>query len=214
MSKSVLGAPRLADYDDIEAMALIDWHRQCPTQIGNEHQFRCVAIGGGCAISLPPAGGPVFNRILGLSTSDELEQAYGWMQERQAAGYLQLDPEQASPDVKRWLDARKLIEKGPAWAKLVAVSGTLDRPSSPLTCRAVRSDEAELFGTLVCKGFGMNETLGRVWASIVGKEGWASLPWMATGQSAQALCIRQAIKAGSVRVPRFLPSGGMEYTRH
>lgn len=173
MSKSVLRAPGLADYDAIEAQALIDWHRQCPTQIGNEHEFRCIAIGRGCAISLPPAGGPVFNRILGLSTSDELEQAYSWMQERRAAGYLQLDRERASPDVKRWMVARKLVEKGSAWAKLIAVSGALDRPSSPLKCRAVRSDEADLFGTLVCTGFGMNETLGRVWASIVGKEGWS-----------------------------------------
>jgi len=79
----------LADCDCIEAKAVVDWHRQCPTKAASEHDFQCLAIGHGCAVSLPRFGGPVFNRMFGLSTSDELEQAYSWMQQKAGARYLQ-----------------------------------------------------------------------------------------------------------------------------
>jgi hypothetical protein len=39
--------------------------------------------------------------------------------------------------------------------------------------RNVRRDEAEVFGTMMCAGFGFPENLTALWAVIVGREGWS-----------------------------------------
>lgn len=166
------GSP--AQEDAIEAQALVDWHRVCSSKVREDQGFQCLPLGRGCAVSLPSAPGPIFNRVFGVSTSDELEEAYTWMRAKAGTKFLQLNIESASDEVRRWIDARGLREQGPAWAKLV-LNSEFDTASPPneVTCRKVRSTESELFGSIICSGFGLPETLIPVWASIVGKDGWS-----------------------------------------
>lgn len=163
-----------AQDDAIEAQAFVDWHRLCSRQVRDDHGFQCRPLHHGCAISLPSAAGPIFNRIFGVSTSDELEDAYKWMSTKAGTKFLQLDVQSSSDDVKRWIGAKGLREQGPAWAKLVRSSASDSvYPPSEVTCRQVRSSESALFASIICSGFGLPETLIPVWASIVGKHAWS-----------------------------------------
>lgn len=163
-----------AQEDAIEAEAFIDWHRLCSREVSDDHGFQCRPLHRGCAISLPSAPGPIFNRVFGVSTADELEDAYKWMSTKAGPKFLQLDIQAASDDVQRWIDAKGLRAQGSAWAKLVRTSEfDINYPPGDVTCRKVRPSESQLFGSIICNGFGLPETLIPVWTSIVGKDGWS-----------------------------------------
>ncbi len=163
-----------AHEDAIEAKAFVDWHRVCSSKVQDDHGFQCLPLERGCAISLPDAPGPTLNRIFGVSTVEELEEAFTWMSTKAGTKFLQLNIESASDEVRHWIDARGLREQGPACAELLR-SNEFDLASPPheVTCRKVRSTERELFGAIICSGFGLSEALIPVWASIVGKDDWS-----------------------------------------
>ncbi|WP_244473605.1 GNAT family N-acetyltransferase [Rhizobium sp. Leaf262] len=174
MTNLFSGYEGTAQEDAIEAEAFIAWHSVCSGEVKDEHNFQCLPLNRGCALSLPRAPGPVLNRVFGLSTVSELDEAYGWMTAKAGARFLQLNIESASDEVKRWIAAKGLHEKGPAWAKLVRSSeADVDYPPSDVTCRKVLSSESELFGSIICSGFGLPENLIPVWASIVEKVEWS-----------------------------------------
>lgn len=165
-------APTPAE-EAIEVAALMDWHRACAEHVRRAVGFDCLAFDKGCAISLPGAKGAVFNRIFGLPTVDELEAACRWMDAKPGTKYLQLDLEAASDEVRRWFLAKGLSEQGHAWAKLVRTSSPEpQRRTSAMVCRRVELKEASLFGSIICAGFGLSETLIPVWASVVERAGW------------------------------------------
>lgn len=164
----------ISDEDAIEAEAFKAWHGACPSTIRDEQGFGCLPVNRGCAVSLPAAPGAIFNRIFGLTTSDELEEAHRWMRQRAGTKFVQLDPDSASGDVKRWIQVKGLAEQGPAWAKLVRHRSPDDRPlKSDVACRPVHESEADLFGSIICRGFGLPDDLIPIWAAIVGKEAWS-----------------------------------------
>lgn len=158
----------------IEVDAFKDWHRASLEQAGLDQGFECLPINGGCALSLPSAPGAVFNRMFGLSAVDELEDAYRWMSGKAGNRFLQLDLASASDEVRQWLLAKGLVEKGTTWAKLVCKAALHDmsQPNN-IVCRRVERSEAPLFGSIICSGFGLPRTLGPIWASIVGRDGWS-----------------------------------------
>jgi hypothetical protein len=161
--------------DAIEVQAFKDWHEACPEDIRRAIGFQYLSINQGCAVSLPSANGAIFNRIFGLSSVDDLEEAYRWMSGKAGNKFLQLDLESASDDVRCWFLAKGFVEKEQPWAKLVCktTSGCTPPPSA-IACRKVDFTEARLFGSMICNGFGLPESLVPVWASIVGRAGWSS----------------------------------------
>lgn len=160
--------------DAIEAKAFIDLHRVSARQLIDDEQFECMPLGKGCAISLPAAPAMGLNRILGLTTTEDLDHAYSWMMGRNGKRFLQLNDNTASGDVKTWLQSKALVAQQPGWAKLTRNAGAFAMAPSPdIRTRTVGRDEAEFFGTMMCRGFGFPDRLWSLWAAIVGQENWA-----------------------------------------
>ncbi|ULJ75882.1 GNAT family N-acetyltransferase [Rhizobium gallicum] len=158
--------------DAIEAKAFIDLHNAAHSLLADEERFECVSINGGCTISLPSAPAIGLNRILGLTKSEDLDEAYDWMRQRAGKRFLQVNTDAASDEVKHWIQSKRLTTYGPGWAKLRRTADALPSPSTVKT-RKVRHDEAEVFGAMMCAGFGFPENLTALWASIVGRDGWS-----------------------------------------
>jgi hypothetical protein len=163
-----------ADEEAIEVKAFVDLHNVSPATLKSEENFECLPINGGCAISLPSAPAIGLNRVLGLNSVNDLEEAYGWMNGRSGNRFFQVNVDRAPAGTKDWILAKGLLEYGVGWAKLVydASSTNLSELNSIRT-RPVRVEEAMLFGSMVCKGFNFPPTLTRLWSAIVGKVGWS-----------------------------------------
>jgi len=160
--------------DAIEAKAFIDLHDAAHGRLRGEEQFECVPINGGCTISLPRAPAIGLNRILGLTTSEDLDEAYDWMKKRPGNRFLQLNVDAASNELRHWIQSKGLLPYGPGWAKLRQTTDTVSLLSpSAVKTRKVRLDEAEVFGAMMCAGFGFPESLTVLWAAIVGRDGWS-----------------------------------------
>lgn len=166
--------PRPAKEDAIEAKAFIDLHNAAHGLLAEEERFQCVSINGGCMISLPSAPAIGLNRILGLTRSEDLDSAYDWMKQKAGKRFLQVNTDTASDEIKLWIQSKGLTTYGLGWAKLRrrADAGFLPPPSTVKT-RKVRRNEAEVFGAMMCAGFGFPENLTALWASIVGRDGWS-----------------------------------------
>lgn len=150
------------------------WWRACPPDVRRQQGFEYLTINRGCAVSLPGMPSAVFNRVFGLSDVDELEEACRWMNSRTGPKFLQLDLETATDKVKRWIAAKGLVERGSPWAKLVCVAPSASAPQpSAAICRRVDQNTAQLFGSLICQGFGLPETLIPIWASIIRQNDWS-----------------------------------------
>ncbi len=160
--------------DVIEAKAFIDLYQAAHGQLPDEEQFDCTPLNGGCAISLPRAPAIGLNRILGLAKTEDLDKAYSWIRGRQGNRFLQLNLDAASEEVRRWVQSKGLVSHGPGWAKLARSADLVSQLSpSKVKTRKVRPVEAMHFGAMMCAGFGFPEHLAALWASIVGRDGWA-----------------------------------------
>ncbi|WP_312930909.1 GNAT family N-acetyltransferase [Agrobacterium cavarae] len=158
----------------IEVKAFVDLYNVSPATLKSEEHFECLLINGGCAISLPSAPAMGLNRVLGINSVNDLEEAYGWMKGKSGNRFLQVNMDRAPARTKDWILAKGLLEYGVGWAKLVydGSSANLSEPNSIRT-RHVHIEEAVLFGSMVCKGFNFPSTLTRLWSAIVGKVGWS-----------------------------------------
>jgi hypothetical protein len=144
-----------------------------PQPLVDQAQFKCMQIGRGCAISLPSAPAIGLNRIVGVSSLDELEAAYQWMSSRTGRRYLQLNAEAIPQSTREWISQRGLAPEGMGWAKLRrAVPTEQISHAGNVTTRQVKVEEAGVFGKMMCAGFGFPANLEPLWSSIVGKEGW------------------------------------------
>ncbi|MDQ0560211.1 hypothetical protein QO004_001993 [Rhizobium mesoamericanum] len=163
-----------AKEDAIEVKAFLDLHRLSPEHLRHEEQFECLPINGGCAISLPNAPSIGLNRVLGLGSVEDLDKAYNWMRLKAGNRFLQLNVDAASDEVRNWIQTKDLYEHGRGWAKLTR-SVPFSRIELPgrVRTRAVKVDEAALFGSMMCKGFGFPLALASLWSAIVAKEGWS-----------------------------------------
>jgi GNAT superfamily N-acetyltransferase len=166
--------PSPAEEEAIEVKAFVDLYSVSPATLTAEERFDCLSINDGCAISLPSAPAIGLNRILGLNSVKDLEQAYWWMDGKTGNRFLQVNMDGALAATKDWILAKGLLEYGVGWAKLVydAPSVNSSVPSSFRT-RLVHVEEAPLFGSMLCRGFNFPSTLTSLWSSIVGKEGWS-----------------------------------------
>lgn len=163
-----------ADEEAIEVKAFVDLYNVSPARLKCEEHFDCMPINGGCAISLPSAPAIGLNRVLGLMSLNDLEQAYEWMHGKSGDRFVQINIDRAPLGTKDWILAKGLHEYGVGWAKLVH-DGSSPNLSGPDTIRTrrVRAEEATLFGSMVCKGFNFPSTLAPLWSAIVGKGGWS-----------------------------------------
>jgi GNAT superfamily N-acetyltransferase len=160
--------------DAIEAKAFIDLYKAARGRLADEVRFDCVSLNGGCTISLPSAPAIGLNRILGLTNSVDLDEAYKWMRQRVGKRFLQVNTDAASDEVRRWIQSKGLITYGPGWAKLRRTTDAASLPSpAAVKTRKVRPDEAQVFGAMMCAGFGFPESLTVLWAAIVGRDGWS-----------------------------------------
>lgn len=201
--------------DAIEAKAFIDLHRAAHRRLADEERFECVSINGGCTISLPSAPAIGLNRILGLSKSDDLDEAYDWMRRRAGKRFLQVNTDVASDDVKNWLHSKGLTTYGPGWTKLRSTADAVSVPSpSPVRTRKVRHDEAEVFGAMMCAGFGFPDSLSALWAAIVGRDGWSCFYALdgdsPVGTGAMFASGSFAWLGGGTTVPRFRNRGAQK----
>jgi GNAT superfamily N-acetyltransferase len=164
----------LAKEDAIEAMAFVDLQRVAPRRLREGEHFDCLSLNGGCAISLPGAPAIGLNRILGLGLVEDLEKAYHWLRPKAGNRFLQMNVDTASPEMRDWLRSKHLLEHGPGWTKLTrsANLGNI-HSASRVETRRVEVDEASLFGSMMCEGFGFPPTLAPLWSAIVGKDGWS-----------------------------------------
>ncbi|WP_426239274.1 GNAT family N-acetyltransferase [Pararhizobium sp. DWP1-1-3] len=163
-----------AEEEAVEVKAFVDLYNASPATLKAEEHFGCLPINRGCAISLPSAPAIGLNRVLGLNSVEELEEAYRWMKRKTGHRFLQVNTDKVSAETKDWILAKGLLEDGVGWAKLVydRSSVNLSEPNSFRT-RLVHVEEASLFGSMVCKGFNFPSTLTRLWSAIVGKVGWS-----------------------------------------
>ncbi|WP_261337436.1 N-acetyltransferase [Rhizobium leguminosarum] len=160
--------------DAIEAKAFIDLHNAARGQLADEERFECISMNGGCTISLPSAPAIGLNRILGLTKSEDLDKAYDWMKQRAGKRVLQVNTDAASDQVKHWIQSKGLTTYGPGWAKLRRTTDAVSLPSAAaVKTRKVWPDEAQVFGAMMCAGFGFPESLTVLWAAIVGRDGWS-----------------------------------------
>ena len=160
--------------DAIEAKAFMDLHRLAPADLRDREQFECLPISGGCAISLPSAPVIGLNRVLGLGSIQDVDTAYNWMRQKAGNRFLQLHIDAASDEVRRWVQTRGLSEHGNGWSKLTLKAPVTSlEPRGGVLTRKVRTEEAQLFGSLMCQGFNLPPVLMSLWAAIVGKDGWS-----------------------------------------
>jgi len=163
-----------AEEDTIEAKAFLDLHAITPKSLADQEHFASIAIGRGCAISLPDAPAIGLNRIVGVNSLDELDAAYEWMSKKAGRRYLQLNPQAVAQTTRDWILRRGLVPEGNGWAKLrrTAPADPIDRAGGIAT-RQVELDEASVFGKMMCSGFGFPAKLEPLWSSVVGKPGWS-----------------------------------------
>ncbi|WP_313199560.1 N-acetyltransferase [Rhizobium sp.] len=160
--------------DAIEAKAFVDLHRLSSLPLREKEHFDCLAIDEGCAISLPDASAIGLNRILGLASLRQLDQAFDWMEHKAGNRFLQLNVDAAPDDVKNWVRAKDLQEHGPGWAKLgYCPASRCVAPPVRVHTRVVAVNEATLFGAMMCEGFNFPPSLISLWSAIVGKKGWS-----------------------------------------
>jgi hypothetical protein len=158
----------------IEVQAFLDLFRSAPRSMIDDDELAFALIAEGCAVSLPFAPAIGLNRILGLCDIGSLETALLWFAGRSGARHLQISDGTVSPDVLRWVADRGLKTNGANWIKLARPT-----PVSPLRwggeakIRLADRPQAELFGTLMCRGFGFPPKLAPLWSAIVGRPGWS-----------------------------------------
>ncbi len=58
------------------------------------------------------------NRVLGLGSVENLDEACNWMRRKAGKRFLQLNVDAASDEVRNWTQTKNLHEHGPGWAKL------------------------------------------------------------------------------------------------
>ena len=118
----------LTKEDAIEAKAFIDLHKAARGRLADEERFECLAMNGGCAISLPSAPAIGLNRILGLTKREYLDEAYSWMRARTGSRFLQVNTDTASDELKQWIESKGVVAYGPGWAKLSRSMGAVSPP--------------------------------------------------------------------------------------
>ncbi|UJW77164.1 GNAT family N-acetyltransferase [Rhizobium sp. SL42] len=139
-----------------------------------EDELAYASIAEGCAVSLPFAPAIGLNRVLGLTDTESLEAALGWFAGRGGTRHVQIDASSASASVLQWISDRGLKRNGASWVKLACPA-----PVSPgyrngaIEVRLASEAEAELFGALMCRGFGFPPRLAPLWSGIVGKPSWS-----------------------------------------
>lgn len=139
-----------ADEEAIEVKAFVDLYNVSPATLKAEEHFECLPINRGCAISLPSAPAIGLNRVLGLNSMKDIEEAYGWMTGKTGHRFLQVDTERASAETKEWILTKGLLEYGVGWAKLVYDGSSVNRSEpSFFRTRLVHVEEAMLFGSVV-----------------------------------------------------------------
>ena len=92
---------------------------------------------------------------------------------RRASGFLQVNIDAASDEVRHWIQSKSLLPYGPGWAKLSRTADGLSPSPGEVKTRKVRPHEAEAFGAMMCAGFGFPERLTALWSAIVGRDGWS-----------------------------------------
>ncbi len=205
----------LAEEEVIEAKAFIDLHMIASQSLLDEERFSCMQIGRGCAISLPSAPAIGLNRIVGVSSLDELDAAYEWMREKSGRRYLQLNADALGQSTRDWISQRGLVPEGNGWAKLRRAA-----PTHPISyagdvmTRRVRAEEAGIFGRMMCAGFGFPAKLEPLWSSIVGKRGWscffAELDGTPISTGAMYMSDGWAWLGGGTTVPEFRGRGAQK----
>lgn len=108
-----------AEEEAIEVKAFVDLYNVSPPALKAEEHFECLPINRGCAISLPSAPAIGLNRVLGLNSVKDLEEAYGWMSGKNGHRFFQVNIDKVSAGTKDWILDKGLIEYGVGWAKLV-----------------------------------------------------------------------------------------------
>jgi hypothetical protein len=139
-------------------------------------------MNGGCAISLPSAHAIGLNRILGLTTREDLNEAYSWMRARTGNRFLQVNTDTASDELTQWIGSKGSVAYGPGWAKLRRSTDAVSLPwPGAVKTRKVRPDEAKVFGAMMCAGLAFRKpSLLYGQQSLGATDGRVSTRWMET----------------------------------
>ena len=164
----------------IEVRAFRDLFRSAPRSMIDNGELAFQPIAEGCAVSLPFAPAIGLNRALGLKDIDSLETALQWFAGRGGTRHLQISDDLVSRDVRDWIADRGLERNPVSWVKLARSAPVFKmRWSGDIEVRPAASDEADMFGSLMCRGFGFAPELAPLWSAIVGETGWTChLAWL------------------------------------
>lgn len=160
--------------EDIEVRAFLELFRSGPRSMIDHDELAFASIAEGCAVSLPFAPAIGLNRVLGVQKTGSLETALLWFAGRGGTRHLQISESMVPPDVRAWISDRGLKTNGASWTKLArrAPASAL-RWGGAVEVRLAGAAQADLFGALMCRGFGFPPRLAPLWSAIVGRPGWS-----------------------------------------
>ncbi len=158
----------------IEVRAFLDLFKSAPRTMVDHEQLAFSSIGDGCVVSLPFAPAIGLNRVLGVTDVDDLERAWKWFADRGGARHVQINLSRAKAEVLQWIAERELRQIDGSWTKLSRRAPASRMPwNSPVQIRKAGMRQAQLFGELMCLGFGFPQKLAPFWSSLVGRQGWS-----------------------------------------
>lgn len=168
-------APTLEDAVANEAAALTDLVSALSPRVARELGAEILDLDGAVAISIAATRTAFFNRVMGLGTltpvtADRIKTAAAFFTARRTPFMLHFDHDADYDEFWPRL-AEQGFSRDRDWMVLVRDdSPASERPSRVV--REVRSDEASLFGTTVCAGYGMPDEWAPLFSALVGRPGW------------------------------------------
>lgn len=170
-------APGIPDQEhgrSSKAKAFMDLYQAAHVKLAGEEQFECISILGECAISLPRAPAIGLNRILGLGTLEDLDEAYDWMSQKTGKRFSQANFDAASDEPRYWIQSKARAAYGPGRAKLRrdASAGSLptlgDSSAATRMARCVAGYALLFFAGLAAAQFAYQTGSGLIGAGLDG----------------------------------------------
>jgi len=164
--------------DSIEAAAWADWYESIPFEFAERLKTSVTRFGSATGITTGGFRISLFNRVIGLGNRepvtppllDEIRDHY----EQFEVNYsIQVSPAAQPVQLGELLEGRGFE---PMWrmAKVLLRTPPAEQPVG-LRVEEARADQAELFGRLRCRGFGMPEELWPLTSGLIGRQRWSNL---------------------------------------
>jgi hypothetical protein len=162
--------------EGVELAAIRSIVDAAPPALAARLGLRYVPLGPAGAVVALACDVPLFNRAIGLgllapADAATVDQAVGLWTGTDLTYLIQVTPHAETPDLVAALEARGLARLD-AWAKVWRDAAPAAEAATDLRVEAVGRERAADVGRILCACFGLSESVGELFAGVLGCDGW------------------------------------------